>query len=111
MTIEMVARKRCEREGINPDSRYTPLPGGMFAVVPTDADGTFPRWKCRVPEIEKEISDFSAAGLVVVPKEPTEAMVRQGFLADVESWSASKAHPSKKSFAAIYKAMIEEAGK
>jgi len=104
--IEVIARKRCERDGFNPDSRYTPLPGGMFDGVPTDADGTFPRWKCRVPEIEKEISDFNAAGLVVVPKEPTEAMIEDGV-----AWDRTNEYfDAADSVRDIYKAMIEEAG-
>jgi hypothetical protein len=59
--IETMARGKCEREGYNPDMEY--LGAGE------------PLWLRFEPEAAADLAALEAAGLAVVPVEPTEAMI------------------------------------
>jgi hypothetical protein len=59
--IETMARGKCQREGYKPDLEYL-------------GTGT-PLWRRFEPEAAADLAALEAAGLAVVPVEPTEAML------------------------------------
>lgn len=81
--IEIMARAMCISGGFSPDDR-----------MPNDG----PRWRYYVPGIQAALSALHEAGFVVVPVEPTEAMIEAG------RWPAEDDGPL-----ACYRAMIQAA--
>ena len=97
--IEVIARAFCQDSGEDPDAIN--MDGDLNEPHLTRS---WPLWHEHQRHAETAISALNAAGLVVVPKEPTETMVdAAGEVDQFDEWRFDVAE--------IYKAMIEEAGK
>lgn len=62
---------------------------------------SFPAWRDYMDEAEHALSALDAAGMTVVPKEPTEAMARAGSLTLRDTFRAEFNHAK-----VIYRAML-----
>jgi len=66
---EVIARSLCVADGNDPDGDFREC-GPVFLTVAVDHPE---RWRTRIREADAILAALDAAGLVVVPREPTEA--------------------------------------
>ena len=91
--IQVVARALAIAEGYNPDCKATDCGLALHRVDYADDAA----WTFFVKEATDIDAALLAAGYVVVPRKPTEAMVEAGLKADEDEWY----------FGNVYRAMIE----
>jgi len=108
--IEVIARAFCQDSGEDPDAIN--MDGDLNEPHLTRS---WPLWHEHQRHAETAIAALNAAGLVVVPKEPTKKMIKAA-LKYKDDGAPAWAHKiyggtTISTPEGIYKAMIEEAGK